>query len=143
MAGKTFQFRLITPLGKLLDTQAESVQFPAHDGLVGILANRAPLVMKLGHGALRVDFGGPGANGGSKVFYIEDGFAQMVANKLTVLTTKATGSEDLTEASVQAELTQMAGRPAAERGEAARQRESLTKLKSKLAVAKSLRGKGI
>lgn len=143
MAGKTFSFRLVTPLGKLLDTQVEAVQFPAHDGLVGILANRAPLVMKLGFGPLRVDFAPGGAQGqsGSKTYFIEDGFAQMVANKLTVLTPKATTVEDLTEASVAAELKVIESQAPTDEAGKQRQREAITHSKTKLAAAKALRSK--
>jgi|GEM_PF-272090 len=147
MASKSFSFRLVTPQGKLLDTQVESVRFPGHDGLVGILANRAPLVMKLGAGPLNVEFaaGAAGAvGGGSKLFYIESGFAQMVANKLTVLTAKAVAQEDLSESAAAGELAaaklQQAGK-----GEIAveRHRVRVEHAKAKLAVARSAAGKGI
>ncbi len=143
MAGKTFSFRLVTPSGKLLDTQVEAVQFPAHDGLVGVLAGRAPLVMKLGYGPLRVDFAAGGAAGqsGTKTYFIEDGFAQMVANKLTVLTPKATTSEDLTEASVAAELKAIEAQSPTDEAGKSRQRQAVTHAKTKLAAAKTIRSK--
>jgi F-type H+-transporting ATPase subunit epsilon len=134
MAGKTFQFRLITPQGKLLDTQVESVQFPGHDGLVGVLPNRAPLVMKLGVGPLRVDVSGAS---GTKSFFVEDGFAQMVANKLTILTTKASEAEAITEASASAELSTLTAKSPTDRNELARHRVAVQHAKSKVAFAKS------
>lgn len=147
MASKSFSFRLITPLGKLLDTQVESVRFPGHDGLVGILANRAPLVMKLGAGPLNVDFaaGAAGAvGGGSKLFYIEAGFAHMVANKLTVLTAKAVAQEDLSESAAASELA-AAKSEKASKGETAaeRHRTRVEQARAKLAVARSASGKAI
>ena len=89
MAGKSFQFRLITPQGKLLDTQALSVNLPAHDGQLGVLPDRAAMVVKLGTGTLSVRAADdkPGSLGRS--FALDGGFAQMVSNKLTVLSTRA------------------------------------------------------
>jgi F-type H+-transporting ATPase subunit epsilon len=97
MAGKSFQFTLTTPQGKVLDIPAAGVQFPAHDGMVGILPGRAPLVMKLGIGALRVDVADSSKGaGGTRSFLIEEGFAHMVGAKLTLLTSRATPAESLT-----------------------------------------------
>ena len=97
MIGKSFQFTLTTPQGKVLDIPASSVQFPAHDGMVGILPGRAPLVMKLGIGPLRVDVADSSQGaGGSRQFLIEEGFAHMVGAKLTLLTTRATPAETIT-----------------------------------------------
>ena len=84
MADKTFQFRLVTPQGKLIDAAATYASVPAHDGSIGFLPNRAPIVFKLGKGKLEVEL----ADGG-KSFKIADGFGQMVDNRLTILTTKA------------------------------------------------------
>lgn len=92
MAGKTFAFRLITPQGKLLETKAVSAVLPAHDGELGVLPDRAAMVIKLGRGSLRVqtaDERGTPGGGGTKQFTLQEGFAQMVNNKLTVLSTKA------------------------------------------------------
>lgn len=96
MAGKTFQFRLITPQGKLLDAKATAATIPAHDGLMGILPDRAAMVVKLGIGELSVNFeGDKGGSGGDRAYVIEEGFAQMVGNRLTVLTSKATAAETI------------------------------------------------
>ena len=90
MAGKTFAFRLITPQGKLLETQAVSAVLPAHDGELGVLPDRAAMVIKLGKGSLRVQAADErGTPGATKQFTLQEGFAQMVNNKLTVLSTKA------------------------------------------------------
>lgn len=106
MASKTFQFKLITPQGKLIDSPAVAVQVPAHDGQMGVLPDRAPIVTTLGLGTLKVTLASaPGkSDGGVRQFYIEDGFLQMVNNKLTVLTSKAIAAEELVEADVKAEL---------------------------------------
>ncbi len=88
MAGKTFQFRLITPQGKVLDTAAVAANLPAHDGQLGVLPDRAAMVVKLGTGTLTVQPADARA-GGAKAYSVSGGFAQMVSNRLTVLSTKA------------------------------------------------------
>jgi F-type H+-transporting ATPase subunit epsilon len=87
---KTFRCRLITPTAQVLDDQVIYASVPAWDGLFGVLPGRAPIVAKLGKGTLRLDYptGGQGPSG-SKAFAVEDGFVQMVNNKLTILATKA------------------------------------------------------
>lgn len=84
MGDKTFHCSVVTPERAVLDTDATFVAFPAHDGEIGILHNRAPLLCQLGKGTLRVELGKE-----SHRFSIEGGFAQMVDNKLTILTDNA------------------------------------------------------
>lgn len=85
MAEKTFHCSVVTPERAVLETDATFVAFPAHDGEIGILQNRAPLLCQLGKGILRVEIGKE-----TQRFKIEGGFAQMVDNKLTLLTDGAT-----------------------------------------------------
>lgn len=81
---ETFRCSVITPERSVLDCEATFVAFPAHDGEVGVLPHRAPLVYKLGVGILRVE----GVDG-KHVFFIDGGFAQMLGNQLTILTSQA------------------------------------------------------
>ncbi len=107
MATKTFLCKLVTPTAKLLDEPVTYASVPAWDGLFGVLPNRAPIVAKLGLGELKLDFpdkGGP-HNGGSRSYLLEDGFVQMVENRLTVLAGKAIPVETLNLAEAQAELS--------------------------------------
>lgn len=80
----TFHCSVITPEREVLSTEATGVVFPAHDGEVGVLVDRAPLLFALGIGVMRVD----GAEG-SKRLFIDGGFAQMIGNDLTILTGQA------------------------------------------------------
>ena len=48
---------VITPEAQVFDGAAESVVVPAHDGEIGILFNRAPLLAKLGRWADAADHG--------------------------------------------------------------------------------------
>lgn len=84
MATNTFHCSVITPERALLEADATFVAFPAHDGEVGILKNHAPLLYKLGVGVLRVE-----TPGEKHAFFVDGGFAQMVENRLTLLTQHA------------------------------------------------------
>lgn len=80
----TFHLSVITPERAILEADATFVAIPAFDGELGILAHRAPLLAKLGVGWLRAD-----TAEGKKSFLLSGGFAQVVDNKVTVLTEKA------------------------------------------------------
>ena len=84
MAG-TFQISVVTPEREVLAVEAKFVALPAYDGEMGILHQRAPLLAKLGAGMLRVEEAG----GAKKSLFIAGGFAQMVEDKLTLLTEEA------------------------------------------------------
>ena len=86
----TFHCSVITPERAVLETDATSVVFPAHDGEVGILPNRAPLLFKMGAGELRVE-----SPQGNQLLFVDGGFAQMVENRLTLLTEVARKIEDI------------------------------------------------
>ncbi len=64
---------------------------PAHDGLMGILAGRAPIMVKLGIGPLRIDF----LDGKKKHYFIDGGLAQMKQDTLTILTPSATAASEV------------------------------------------------
>ncbi|HEY0781682.1 MAG TPA: ATP synthase F1 subunit epsilon [Thermoanaerobaculia bacterium] len=98
MAG-TFHVSVITPERAVLETEATSVIFPAHDGEVGVLRNRAPLLYRLGVGLLKVE-----TASGRQVLFIAGGFAQMVDNRLTLLTEQAKEPEKIDRAAAEKAL---------------------------------------
>jgi len=79
---ETFHLSVVTPERAVLECEARFVAFPAHDGEMGIMRGRAPLLCRLGTGPLRVD----SEEVGVRVLLIDGGFAQMVENRLTILT---------------------------------------------------------
>lgn len=93
---ETFQCTVITPERQVLDCEARFVAFPAHDGELGVLVNRAPLVCKLGIGLLRIET----AND-RHLLMVDEGFAQIVDNRLTILTESTAHAEDLDAAKVE------------------------------------------
>ncbi len=80
----TFHCTVITPERKVLECEAKFAAFPAHDGEMGVLPRRAPLVCKLGIGLLRVE-----SLDQTHVLLVDEGFAQVVGNRLTILTERA------------------------------------------------------
>jgi len=97
----SFHCSVITPERAVLETEATFVAFPAHDGEVGILPNRAPLLYKMGAGELRVE--GPE---GTRILFVDGGFAQMVENRLTLLTEVAKRLEEIDRAAIERQLAE-------------------------------------
>jgi F-type H+-transporting ATPase subunit epsilon len=98
----SFNIVIVTPEQQVLDETASQVILPAHDGQLGILTDRAPLLIKLGQGPLQIDL----APGKSRKLYIEGGFAQMKDNRLTVLTEMAVPAEQISAETARAQLTE-------------------------------------
>ena len=81
-----FQCDIVTPDREVFQEPVTSVVLPAHDGYLGILTNRAPLLVRLGQGQLTATL----SRGGTLAFQVRGGVAQMKDNRLTVLTETAT-----------------------------------------------------
>ncbi|MDB5327425.1 MAG: atpE [Phycisphaerales bacterium] len=81
-----FRCVVVTPEMQVLDAEAKQAIVPAHDGLIGFLPGRAPILLKLGTGVLTID----GADGKKQTFAISGGVAQMKDDVLTIATTQAT-----------------------------------------------------
>jgi F-type H+-transporting ATPase subunit epsilon len=97
----TFSCTVITPERKVLECDARFVAFPAHDGEMGVLRQRAPLVCKLGIGPLRVE-----TPSEKHLFFIDEGFAQVVDNRLTILTEQARAANDIDAAAAQSAMVE-------------------------------------
>ena len=94
----TFECSVVTPEQAVLECRATFVAFPAHDGEIGILVNRAPLLCKLGIGRLRVE-----SPDEKHTMFVDGGFAQVVDNRLTILTEQAVRPDQIDrEAAAQA-----------------------------------------
>ena len=105
-AGMAFQCVVVTPEHQVLDESITQAIVPAHDGLLGILTDRAPLLVKLGQGPLRVDL----ADNQKRYFYINGGVAQVKDNKLTILTQQATPANEIDAEAARAEYAAAAAR---------------------------------
>jgi len=87
-----FRCVLLTPAGKVLDCRMGSLVLPAHDGMLGVLRNHAPMLCKLGVGIMEVrDI----PDRKDAFFLIDGGFARISLNLVTVLTYEATTFEGM------------------------------------------------
>ena len=101
-----FHCVVVTPEQQAADETVSQVILPAHDGEIGILTDRAPLLVKLGVGVLRMDLAG----GQRREFFVDGGVAQMKDNRLTVLTNEATPPSDIDAETARAEYNEAAAR---------------------------------
>lgn len=82
---------VITPERQVLEETVDAVVLPAHDGELGVLRDRAALMCELGIGQFRYTQGGQ-----TRRLFIDGGFAQVVDNRVTVLTARALPAEQVT-----------------------------------------------
>ncbi len=127
---KTFKFLLITPERVVVDREATFVAFPAIDGELGVLANRAPLIAKLGAGELRV-----ASPQGQGRYFVAGGFAQMVDNKLTILSEEARPPSELDRATAAAELSAALAAPARDEAALAARDRAVARARAMMRVA--------
>lgn len=132
-----FRCRVITPEARLLDEDATSVVAPLHDGQMGFLPGRAPIAAKLGVGELQLTL----ASGARKSYLVDDGFLQMVNNRLTVLAAVAVPAEGISEAEAQAEVAEATARQPkpGDKLDAERVNKQRNRARAKLALARSKR----
>ena len=102
----SFRCVVVTPEQQTLDETVTQAIVPAHDGLIGILTDRSPLLVKLGVGALRIDVAG----GQSQTYFIDGGIAQMKSNNLTILTNEAILPQDINVEAARAEYAEAEAR---------------------------------
>jgi F-type H+-transporting ATPase subunit epsilon len=84
---------IVTPERAVLDEPADFVALPLYDGEIGILPGRAPFVGRLGFGELRIKRGNTTTR-----MYVDGGFVQVRANVVTVLTSRALATDEITPA---------------------------------------------
>jgi len=80
MAG-SLTLRVITPDAIVLDEVADTVVFPASDGLMGVLPKHAPMVAALASGDLKYSRGGAEHH-----LFVSGGFAEVRNDTLRVIT---------------------------------------------------------
>ncbi|MFA5863691.1 MAG: ATP synthase F1 subunit epsilon [Phycisphaerae bacterium] len=100
------QCTIVTPERQIVDEAADFVVFTAHDGQFGILPEHSPLLCKLGPGLLRID-----NNHKKQYFFVAGGFAEVLDNRITVLTPQAIPAEKLETGIVNKELIEAENLP--------------------------------
>jgi F-type H+-transporting ATPase subunit epsilon len=126
-----FQCTLVTPEQQVLDEQIQQAIVPGHDGLIGILTGRAPLLMKLGTGTLRIDLAG----GQKRYFFVDGGVAQMKDNKLMILSTDAAPSSAINAETARAEYAEAEARRPTDSKTAKDRQHQMARARAKQAIA--------
>lgn len=126
----TFHCSVITPERAVLETEATFVAFPAHDGEVGILPGRAPLLFKMGTGSLRVQ-----SPEGNHELFVDGGFAQMVENRLTLLTEQARAVEEIDRAAAERLLAEAREMPSVTESEFAARQRAIRRAETQIRMA--------
>ena len=128
-----FRCVIVTPEQQVLDESLTQAILPAHDGLVGVLTGRAPLLVKLGQGPLRVDL----SNGQTQHYYVEGGIAQMKDNALTILTNEATPAGEIDAEAARAEYAEAVARRITDEHSFEDRERQLTRARAKQQLAAS------
>ena len=126
----SFQCTLVTPEQQVLDEQVAQAIIPGHDGLFGILTGRAPLLVKLAPGTLRVDLPG----GGRRFFYVDGGVAQMKDNRLTILSKEAAPADQIDVEAARAEYAEAQARQATDARGAKDREQQMARARAKQAT---------
>lgn len=84
-------FDLVSPERLLLSTEAEMVTIPGTDGYMGVLKGHEPVITTLRAGMIDVK----SMDGSDTRFFIRGGFADISADKITVLAEEAIPMSEL------------------------------------------------
>jgi F-type H+-transporting ATPase subunit epsilon len=127
----SFQCTLVTPEQQVLDETIQQAIVPAHDGLIGILTGRSPLLVKLGTGPLRIDLPG----GQKRYFFVDGGVAQMKDDKLTILSTDAAPASAINPETARAEYAEAQARRPTDAKTTKDREHQMARAKAKQAIA--------
>ncbi len=133
MSADAIHCSVITPERQVVDTTATSVIIPAHDGQIGILPGRAPLLCKLGIGVLKMETTGEG----TKELYVDGGFAQVLNDNVIVLTERAAEGKDISKADAEKSLAAAESMPAHTEDEVAARQLAIERAKTRIKVAQN------
>lgn len=97
-----FRIAIVTPEAQILDEECIYASIPAHDGQIGIEHLRAPLLVKLGDGTLKIT----SPHGDDSFYFIGGGFAQVKDDVLTILTEQAKRDRDIDKDEARAALNE-------------------------------------
>lgn len=100
------QVVVVTPEATALDQTCDFVVVPLIDGEAGVLPGHAPMIGRLGPGALRVRVGGK-----DQSFYVESGFVQVENDVVSVLTNKSIPVSQLDLSAARAALAEAEAKP--------------------------------
>ncbi len=94
-----FQIVVVTPEKTALEQSADFVTLPAIDGELGVMANHAALIARLGFGEMRIQSADKLTR-----YYVDGGFAQIANNVVSVLSGRALAASEINAKDVQRQL---------------------------------------
>ncbi|MCC6239491.1 MAG: ATP synthase F1 subunit epsilon [Phycisphaerales bacterium] len=127
-----FKCVVVTPEAQVFDQMVAQAIIPAHDGLIGLLSGRAPILLRNGVGPLRLDL----PNRETQHYLIDGGIAQMKDNVLTILTSNATPASELDAESAKAEYQEALARRITDEKSFEQRDHDLKKAQAKIAMAR-------
>jgi len=133
MPSQSVRLVLVTPEVTRLDEPVVALRFPLHDGQIGILPGRAPMIGRLGYGELKVTR----LDGGESSYFVDGGFVQVKAEAVTILTDRALSRGEIDAAKAEADLQQAYSRIAKSDAEAAARQRDQERARQMLAMAGS------
>ena len=114
------KLEIISPKETVFSTEAKQVVLPTESGEIGLLVGHIPLVTQLKLGALKVI-----NESSQEAFAINSGFAQLVSDKISILTDEAIAASDLEASAIEASINAVEKQLASV--ESASEKVSLTK----------------
>jgi F-type H+-transporting ATPase subunit epsilon len=115
MAG-TFKFELVTPERMVLSQEASEVVVPGFEGEFTVFPNHAPVISALRPGVVSATLG----DARRLRVFVKGGFAEVDANRVTVLAERALEVDAMSAADIATELETAEGELAAATTDAAR-----------------------
>lgn len=129
---KRFTCTLVTPQAQVFHGLIEFAALPAHDGEIGVMRDRSPLVCKLGVGILRVRRAGI-----PLAWFVAGGFAQVVENRLTVLTQEALSPDAIDRAAAEQALRDARAMPMRDEQAAELRADRIARAKAQLRLLRA------
>ena len=87
---EVFQFEIVTPEKRVVDTAATEAQIPGKNGYLGVLPGHAPLITELAVGEITFR-----SDSGEQRIAVASGFAEVLPDKVTVLAETAERPEEI------------------------------------------------
>lgn len=130
-----FRIAIVTPEAQILDEECSYASIPAHDGQLGVEHLRAPLLVKLGLGTLKVTT----PHGDDHFYYIGGGFAQVKDDVLTILTEEAKRDKEIDKEEAKAALNEALAYQAPTPADQDRKQHDINRSRAMVAVAQKHR----
>ena len=111
------KFDLVTPQKLMMSTEASYVEVSGEEGSFGVLDGHSPLISTLKPGLLRAE-----TAEGEACFFVEEGFAEVSPDSVTILAEEATSLDSLDAEALKAEIEALKKEFAAEAAETVEKR---------------------